>query len=107
MKIGDYVRTQFGIGRIEQIEDNSRIVIDYNNPVASVFTDSIIKSRKAISMADDKSLLMIVDFQTANQSPDNYKNETDEFGAPSEKIIKKFKNIAIIDHHRRAEEKGL
>ena len=44
MKIGDYVRTQFGIGRIEQIEDNSRIVIDYNNPVASVFTDSIIKS---------------------------------------------------------------
>ena len=40
---------------------------------------------------------MIVDFQTIYQSPDNDAS----FGAPSEKIIKKIKNIAIIDHHRR------
>ena len=57
----------------------------------------IITPKKAISLADDNSLLMIVDFQTIYQSPDN----DSSLGAPNEKIIKKIKNIAIIDHHRR------
>ena len=57
----------------------------------------IITPKKAISLADENSLLMIVDFQTIYQSPDNDAS----LGAPNEKIIKKIKNIAIIDHHRR------
>ena len=59
--------------------------------------DAIITPKKAISLSNDKSLLMIVDFQTVYQSPE----EGAELGAPNERIVKKFKNIAIIDHHRK------
>ena len=59
--------------------------------------NDIISPKKAISLSNDKSLLMIVDFQTVYQSPDNGA----ELGAPNERIVKKFKNIAIIDHHRK------
>ena len=59
--------------------------------------NDIITPKKAISLSNDKSLLMIVDFQTIYQSPDN----DTELGSPNERIVKKFKNIAIIDHHRK------
>ncbi len=59
--------------------------------------NDIITPKKAISLSNDKSLLMIVDFQTIYQSPDN----GTELGSPNERIIKRFKNIAIIDHHRK------
>lgn len=57
-----------------------------------VLLKSLITPQKAVELADDKSLLMISDCQSKKQVLLN------------EKQLSAFKNIGIIDHHRKNDE---
>ena len=83
------------------INKNTKIVIDENalddttkgiyNSIQTGYLDVkdiLISSQNTIKEMDDKSLLIIVDCQYQNL-------------LMSEKLFKKAKNVAIIDHHRR------
>ena len=75
---------------------------EIDNTVSQVYEDvkkqhptiysHIVSSEKALTMVDDRSLLIILDCQAQSQLFNNLKGK-----------ISSFKNIGIIDHHRKNE----
>lgn len=94
-----------GMAKISQtINKNTKIIVDENaldDTTTSIYAsikngylpvkDMLITSANSLKEIDDDTLLIIVDCQYQNL-------------LMSEKVYKKAKNIAIIDHHRRSPE---
>ena len=96
----DSLGAAIGIHRIARIVDKEAFIIinEYNDSLVDMVEDtkqtgeySLISTEKALSMADEQSLIVVVDTHRPAL-------------VESMELVEKVKRTVVIDHHRRAED---
>jgi len=85
---------------LEEVDSTVKKILSNVETNYISLSEKIINVKKASALIDSNSLLVVVDFQGLNQSPDSFEVEEVE-SSSNERLLRKAKHIAIVDHHRK------